>query len=133
MHNLYLIGGGAVMNEKKLTKIDILTSPSKFEELKEALSLIGISGMTVSNVLGCGVQKGHREFYRGREVEINLLQKVKVEIVVCEVPVQTVVDTAKKVLQTGEIGDGKIFIYDVVNVIRISNGDEGRDALQYNK
>jgi nitrogen regulatory protein P-II 1 len=121
------------MNEKKLTKIDILTSPSKFEELKEALSLIGISGMTVSNVLGCGVQKGHKEFYRGHEVEINLLQKVKVEIVVCEIPVQTVVDTAKKVLHTGEIGDGKIFIYDVVNVIRISNGDEGRDALQYNK
>ncbi|HEY5576150.1 MAG TPA: P-II family nitrogen regulator [Clostridiaceae bacterium] len=121
------------MNEKKLTKIDILTSPSKFEELKEALGLIGISGMTVSNVLGCGVQKGHKEFYRGREVDINLLQKVKVEIVVCEVPVQTVVDTAKKVLHTGEIGDGKIFIYDVVDVIRISNGEEGRDALQYNK
>jgi nitrogen regulatory protein P-II 1 len=123
--------GGAVMNEKKLAKIDILTSPSKFEELKEALSLIGISGMTVSNVLGCGVQKGHREFYRGREVDINLLQKVKVEIVVCEVPVQAVVDTAMQVLHTGEMGDGKIFIYDVVNVIRISNGAEGRDALQY--
>lgn len=120
------------MNEK-LTKIDIITSPSKFEELKDALNEIGITGMTVSNVLGCGMQKGHKEFYRGKTVDINLLQKVKVEIVVCEVPVNTVVETAKKVLQSGQIGDGKIFIYDVANVIRISNGAEGRDALQYNK
>lgn len=119
--------------DKKLTKIDIITSPSKFEDLKEELSKIGIEGMTVSNVLGCGVQKGHKEFYRGRTVDINLLQKIKVEIVVCEVPVETVVETAKKVLHTGNFGDGKIFIYDVANVIRISNGAEGRDALQYNE
>lgn len=119
--------------DKKLTKIDIITSPSKFEDLKEELSKIGISGMTVSNVLGCGMQKGHKEFYRGRTVDINLLQKIKIEIVVCEVPVETVVETAKKVLHTGNFGDGKIFIYDVANVIRISNGAEGRDALQYNE
>ncbi|MBV7274825.1 P-II family nitrogen regulator [Clostridium thailandense] len=117
----------------KLTKIDIITSPSKFEELKDALSEIGIAGMTVSNVLGCGMQKGHKEFYRGKAVDINLLQKVKVEIVVCEIPVETVVETAKKILYTGQMGDGKIFIYDVANVIRISNGTEGKDALQYNK
>ncbi|MDF2883326.1 MAG: nitrogen regulatory [Clostridiaceae bacterium] len=118
------------MNEK-ITKIDIIASPSKFEDLKDALNEIGITGMTVSNVLGCGVQKGHKEYYRGTAVDINLLQKIKVEVVVCEVPVETVVNTAKKVLYTGKMGDGKIFIYDVANVIRISNGAEGRDALQY--
>lgn len=118
--------------EKKLTKIDIITSPSKFEDLKDELNKIGIAGMTVSNVLGCGVQKGHKEFYRGRTVDINLLPKIKIEIIVCEVPVETVVETAKKVLHTGNAGDGKIFIYDVANVIRISNGAEGLDALQYN-
>jgi len=117
--------------ENKLTKIDIIMSPNKFEELKDELGKIGISGMTVSNVLGCGMQKGHKEIYRGKVVDIYLLQKVKVEIVVCEVPVETVVETAKRVLHTGEMGDGKIFIYDVKNVIRISNGAEGRDALQY--
>jgi nitrogen regulatory protein P-II 1 len=118
------------MNEK-LTKIDIITSPSKFEDLKDALSEIGITGMTVSNVLGCGMQKGHKEYYRGNTVEMNLLQKIKVEIVVCDVPVNEVVEAAKKVLHTGKIGDGKIFIYDVQNVIRVSTCEEGRDALQY--
>lgn len=117
------------MNEK-LTKIDIIIRPSQFEELKEALNKIGITGMTVSNVLGCGAQKGYKEYYRGVEVEINLLHKLKIEIVVCEVPVDLVVDTAKKVLRTGELGDGKIFIYDVQNVVRIRTGEEGRDALQ---
>jgi nitrogen regulatory protein P-II 1 len=116
----------------KLTKIEIFTSPSRFEELKAALNEIGITGMTVSNVLGCGVQKGHKEYYRGLEVDMNLLPKLKFEIVVCEVPVDLVVETAKKVLCTGKPGDGKIFIYDVQNVIRISTGQEGRDALQYN-
>lgn len=118
------------MNEK-ITKIDIIAPPSKFEDLKDALNSIGISGMTVTNVLGCGVQKGHKEYYRGTAVDIKLLMNVKVEVVVCEVPVETVVETAKKVLQTGKMGDGKIFIYDVENVIRISNGAEGRDALKY--
>lgn len=118
---------------EKITKVDIITSPSKFEELKDALDEIGITGMTVSNVLGCGMQKGHKEYYRGTTVDINLLQKIKVEIVVCEVPVDTVVETAKRVLHTGNNGDGKIFIYDVANVIRISNGAEGREALQYKK
>lgn len=120
-----------MMNEK-FSKIDIITSSSKFEELKDALNSIGISGMTVSNVLGCGVQKGHKENYRGLTIDINLLPKLKIEIVVCEVPVDLVVETAKKVLHTGKMGDGKIFVYEVKNIIRISNGDEGRDALQYN-
>jgi nitrogen regulatory protein P-II 1 len=116
---------------EKLTKIDIITSPSKFDDLKDALDEIGITGMTVSNVLGCGMQKGHKEYYRGNTVDINLLQKVKVEIVVCDVPVEDVVAAAKKVLHTGQIGDGKIFVYDVQNVIRVSTCEEGRDALQY--
>jgi len=119
--------------EEKLYKIDIITSPSRFDELKEALNAIGISGMTVSNVLGCGIQKGHKEFYRGLSLDINLLPKIKVEIVVCDVPTELVVETAKKVLHTGKMGDGKIFIYDVKNIVRVSNGAEGRDALRYSK
>lgn len=113
----------------KITKIDIITRPSKFEELKQALNDIGITGMTVSQVLGCGMQKGVTEYYRGIPMEVNLLPKVKVEIVVCEVPVEKVIETAKKVLNTGNVGDGKIFVYDVQNVIRIRTGEEGKDAL----
>ena len=118
--------------DKKITKIDIIMRPSQFDELKDALNEIGITGMTVSNVLGCGAQKGHKEFYRGVEVDINLLHKLKVEIVVSEVPVDLVVKTAQKVLRTGEIGDGKIFIYELQNVVRIRTGEEGWDALQDN-
>jgi nitrogen regulatory protein P-II 1 len=114
----------------KMTKIDIITSTSKFDELKDELNKIGIQGMTVSNVLGCGVQKGHKEYYRGVPVDINLLPKLKIEIVVCEIPVELVVETAKKVLKTGKMGDGKIFVYEVQNVIRISTDEEGKAALQ---
>lgn len=113
-----------------MTKVDIVTSPNRLDELIDALNKIGITGMTVSNVLGCGVQKGHKEYYRGTSVDIKLLSKVKIEIIICEVPVELLVDTAKKVLHTGNMGDGKIFVYDVKNVIRISNGDEGREALK---
>lgn len=113
----------------KITKVDIITRQSKFEELKEALNGIGITGMTVSQVLGCGLQKGKTEVYRGTEYSIDLLPKVKVEIVVCEVPVEKVVETAKKVLKTGKIGDGKIFVYPVENVIKIRTGEEGVKAL----
>lgn len=112
-----------------LTKIDIITRPSKFEDLKEALHDIGITGMTVTQVLGCGMQKGITEMYRGVPLNINLLPKVKIEIVVCEVPVDLVVETAKKVLYTGEIGDGKIFITTLSNVIKIRTGEEGVKAL----
>ncbi|MBV4422299.1 P-II family nitrogen regulator [Clostridium tyrobutyricum] len=118
---------------EKFTKIDIITSQGKFEELKNALGDIGITGMTVTNVLGCGMQKGHKEYYRGLTMDINLLPKVKVEVVVCEIPVETVVETAKKILYSGNMGDGKIFIYNVENIIRISSGDEGKAALQYKK
>mgnify|MGYP003309237385 CR=1 FL=1 len=114
----------------KLTKIEIVCKESKFETLKAAMMDIGITGMTVSHVLGCGVQKGKPEHYRGVQVESNLLPKIQVDIVVSEVPVRKVIDTAKKVLYTGHIGDGKIFVYDVENVVKVRTGEEGYDALQ---
>ncbi len=116
--------------EPKFTKIEIVLKESKFEPLKNALMGIGITGMTVSHVLGCGIQKGRPEYYRGVQLEPNLLPKVQVDIVVCEVPVRTVIETAKRVLYTGHIGDGKIFVYDVENVIKVRTGEEGYDALQ---
>ena len=116
--------------EHKLTKIVIVTKQSKFEVLKEALGAIGVSGMTVTNVIGCGIQKGAAEYYRGAEVDMTLLPKIKMEVVVSKVPVETVVETVKKVLYTGHIGDGKIFVYDVENVIKVRTGAEGFDALQ---
>lgn len=118
------------MSVQKITKIDIITRQSKFEDLKEALNGIGVAGMTVTQVLGCGVQKGVTEVYRGVAHQVNLLPKVKVEIVVCEVPVDLVVETATKVLRTGKIGDGKIFIYPVENVVKIRTGETGVDALK---
>lgn len=113
----------------KMTKIEIITRTTKFEALKEALNDIGITGMTVTQVLGCGMQKGVTEMYRGVPMSINLLPKVKIEMIVCEVPVEKVVETATEVLRTGEIGDGKIFIYPVENVIKIRTGEEGVEAL----
>ena len=118
---------------RKLTKIDIVTRPNKLEELKEALNEIGVQGMTVSQVYGCGLQKGHKEVYRGREYSITLVPKVKIETVICEVPVQDVLDAAQKVLKTGEPGDGKIFIYDVENAVRIRTGEEGDKAIMDEK
>ena len=116
--------------DHKLSKVVIITKQSKFEVLKEALADIGVSGMTVTNVIGCGVQKGAAEYYRGAEVDVTLLPKLKMEVVVSKVPVETVVETVKKVLYTGHIGDGKIFVYDVENVIKVRTGAEGFDALQ---
>ncbi len=117
-------------SQPKFTKVEIILKQSRFEALKTAMNAIGITGMTVTQVLGYGIQKGQTEFYRGVETETNLLPKVQVEIVVSKVPVRTVIDTAKKVLYTGHIGDGKIFVYDVENVIKVRTGEEGYDALQ---
>ncbi|MBQ1852869.1 MAG: ammonium transporter [Lachnospiraceae bacterium] len=114
----------------KFTKIEIVCRESRFEQLKTAMMDIGITGMTVSHVLGCGIQKGKPEFYRGVPVEATLLPKIQVDIVVVAVPVRKVIETAKKVLFTGHIGDGKIFVYDVENVIKVRTGEEGYDALQ---
>lgn len=116
--------------EPKFTKIEIICKESRFDALKAALSKLGITGMTVSHVLGCGVQGGKPEYYRGVAVETNLLPKVQVDVVVSKVPVRAVIETAKKVLYTGYIGDGKIFVYDVENVVKVRTGEEGYDALQ---
>lgn len=126
-----LVTDSMIASDGKFTKIDIITKQSRFEMLKRELDKIGISGMTVTNVLGYGAQGGHsHEYYRGVEVETNLLPKIKVEIVVSKVPVRSVIDTAKKVLYTGNIGDGKIFVHDVENVVKIRTGEEGYAALQ---
>ena len=114
----------------KFTKVEIVCKESKLEALKAAMMNLGITGMTVSHVLGCGIQKGKPEYYRGVQIEANLLPKIQVEIVVSKVPVRSVIETAKKVLYTGHIGDGKIFVYDVENVVKIRTGEEGFDALQ---
>jgi len=114
----------------KFTKVEIVCKESRLEPLKAAMMDLGITGMTVSHVLGCGVQKGKPEYYRGVQIEANLLPKIQVEIVVSKVPVRSVIETAKKVLYTGHIGDGKIFVYDVENVVKIRTGEEGFDALQ---
>lgn len=116
--------------DAKLTKVEIILKQERFETLKSAMSDIGVAGMTVTHVLGCGTQKGKPEFYRGVMQEINLLPKIQVEMVVSKVPVRLVIETAKKALYTGHIGDGKIFVYDVENVVKVRTGEEGYDALQ---
>lgn len=115
----------------KFTKVVIVTNPNKFEALKDALSKIGIAGMTITNVNGYGMQKGNIEYYRGVPIDIKVLPKIKIEIVVAKIPPQEIIDTAKKILYTGNIGDGKIFVYNVENVVKIRTGEEGYDALQY--
>ena len=114
---------------QKITKIDIITRPAKLEELKEALNNIGVLGMTVSQVYGCGLQKGHKEVFRGKEFDINLVPKIKVETVVCEIPVERVIETAQKVLKTGKFGDGKIFVYELSDAVRIRTGHRGAEAI----
>lgn len=121
---------GPAKDGNKLTTVVILAKQSKFEALKEAMNAIGVTGMTVTNVLGCGMQKGATEYYRGVPMEMNLLPKVKVEITVSKVPVELVIEEARKALYTGNIGDGKIFVYDVENVIKVRTGETGYDALQ---
>ncbi|MGB4405605.1 MAG: ammonium transporter [Sphaerochaeta sp.] len=116
--------------EAKMTKVVIVSRQSKFNDLKKALNDIGVMGLTVTQVMGCGMQKGRSEYYRGIPLEMNLLPKMQVETVISKVPVRTVVEVAKKALYTGHIGDGKIFVYDVENVIKVRTGEEGYDALQ---
>ena len=114
----------------KFHQVTIITRQSKFNELKSAMNDINVTGMTVTNVMGCGVQHGKTEKYRGVEMDMTVLPKIKVDIVVSEVPVDLVVTAAKEVLYTGNIGDGKIFVYDVENVVKVRTGEEGYDALQ---
>ena len=119
-------------NKPKLTKIVMIFRPARFEEVKEAMNDIGVTGMTVTNVMGCGVQKGHNiKKYRGVEIEeMNLNPQMKLEMVVSAVPVSDVIEAARRVLYTGNIGDGKIFIYEVDDVVKVRTGERGYDALQ---
>lgn len=120
-----------IHSDGSISKVVIITKAEKFDKIKAALNEIGIGGMTVTKVSGCGVQKGQTSYYRGAKVNMELLPKLKVEVVVSEVPVSDVVKAAKKALYTGNIGDGKIFVYDVVDVVRISTSTRGKDALKY--
>ncbi len=112
------------------TNVRIICRPASLEPLKRRLNKIGITGMTVTNVMGYGAQKGKPEYYRGTPVDVTLLPKVQVDIVVSKVPVRLVIEAAKSVLHTGHIGDGKIFVSDIENVVRVRTGEEGYDALQ---
>lgn len=125
--------GRSLSGEEKISKVDIIANEDRFEELKDELNKIGVTGMTVTNVYGYGMQKGHTTYYRGAEVDANLLPKTRIEIIVSSVPVERVVEAARKVLYTGHVGDGKIFVYEVENVIRISTGDSGSAALDYSE
>ena len=100
------------------------------DTLKKALNELGVTGMTMTQVMGCGVQKGSAEKYRGATVDSTLLPKVKVEVIVSKIPVQNVIEAAKKALYTGHIGDGKIFVYSVSRVVKVRTGEENDDALQ---
>lgn len=112
-----------------ISKVEIITRKTNFEELKNALNEIGVMGMTVSQVLGCGTQKGDIQYYRGVPMELKLLPKIKIEIVVCEVPVEKVIEVAEKILRTGNIGDGKIFVTEVKDAIKVRTGARGKEAL----
>ena len=114
----------------KITKIESITRSSKLDDLMQALNEIGVLGMTVSQVFGCGLQKGHEEVYRGKKYDINLVPKIKIETVICEVPVEKVLDTAQKVLRTGSYGDGKIFVTELSDAVRIRTGQRGADAIK---
>ncbi|MDD3368043.1 MAG: ammonium transporter [Lachnospiraceae bacterium] len=111
-------------------KITIIVKLARFDILKKALNDLGVTGMTVTQVMGCGIQKGAGEFYRGVEMDATLLPKVKVEVIVSKIPVETVIEAAKKALYTGHIGDGKIFVYNVLKVVKVRTGEEDYDALQ---
>ena len=111
-------------------KVVVIAKLSKFEKLKKALNGIGVTGMTVVQVMGCGIQKGAGEYYRGVEMDATLLPKIKIEVVVAKIPIDTVIETIKKTLYTGHIGDGKIFVYDVAKVVKVRTGEEDVAALQ---
>ena len=116
--------------ESGMSKVSILCKQGKFEELKSALNDIDVTGITVTQVLGCGTQKGNTSKYRGIELDMVLLPKIKVEVVVGKVPVSKVIEAATKALYTGHIGDGKIFVYHVENAVKVRTGEYGIEALQ---
>lgn len=118
-----------MQEQEKIYKVEIITRREKFQELKDALSEIGVEGLTVYEVEGCGVQKGITTYYRGMKTEVNLVPKVKIDCVVSEVPYELVMSTAQKVLATGKVGDGKVFVTEVIDAMRIRTGERGRQAI----
>ena len=116
--------------ETGMYKVSIIAKHSKYETLKNALNELGVTGMTVTQVMGCGIQKGVGERYRGVEMDVTVLPKMKVEVIVGNIPVEKVIETAKKALYTGHIGDGKIFVYDVRKVVKVRTGEEDLAALR---
>jgi nitrogen regulatory protein P-II 1 len=112
-----------------MKKVEAIVQPFKMEEVKEALKAIGIDGMTITEVRGHGRQKGHKEVYRGQEYNVDLLPKVKFELVIADARLEEVIAALTAAARTGKIGDGKIFIYDVLETVRIRNGDRGEAAL----
>ena len=121
---------GAIPADTGMYKVAIIAKLSRFEKLKKALNELGVTGMTVTQVMGCGIQRGAGEYYRGVEMDATLLPKIKIEVVVNKIPVDQVIDTAKKVLYSGRIGDGKIFVFHVARVVKVRTGEENGKALQ---
>ena len=117
-------------NPTGMYKVSILVKLSRYDKLRKALNELGVTGMTVTQVMGCGIQKGSGEKYRGAEVDATLLPKVKVEVIGGNIPVEKVIETAKQCLYTGHIGDGKIFVYDVRHVVKVRTGEEDLAALK---
>ena len=116
--------------ETGIHKVVIIAKLSRYEKLKNALNTLGVTGMTVTQVMGCGIQKGAGEKYRGVEMDVTVLPKIKVEVIIGSIPVEKVVETVKKTLYTGHVGDGKIFVYNVQKVIKVRTGEEDLDALK---
>lgn len=112
-----------------MKKIEAIIRPGKLEEIKEALNKFNVHGLTISQVMGCGLQKGRKEFYRGTEVTLNLLPKIKIEIVTKDEHVDEIINLISNEAKTGEVGDGKIFIYSLENVVRIRTGEKGDGAI----
>ncbi len=112
-----------------MKKIEMIIRPASLEDVKEALATININGISVSQIMGCGRQMGWKEVYRGTTIELNFLPKVKIELVVKDEDLEKVLETAVGAARTGEIGDGKVFVYDVADAIRIRTGERGNDAV----
>lgn len=115
--------------EKKIYKVDAVIRPEKLEELKDRLYAIGVTGITVSDVYGCGLTHGQEEIYRGNVLTVNLLPKVKVEIVIYETPLEKLIDTIRDTCNTGHVGDGKIFVSELLTAIKIRTGERGGDTI----
>ncbi len=117
------------MAEKKMYKVEIITRCEKFDDLKKALNEIGVDGMTVYRVEGCGAQGGYTTYYRGVKREIQLIKKIKVDVFICETPLEKLMETVKEVLYTGEYGDGKVFVSEICDAMRIRTGERGEAAF----